>query len=310
MAGEIYDIEKLSYAKIQSLDRDKTIYIISISPLEEHGPHLPIGVDAFNARFFALHTAETIIKERPEYDVLLFPMLPLGTQVYHHIGSFYIRPSTLYDIVYNTGRGLAIYGFKNIFVISAHGTPRQIVAVEAACRRVSRKNHVSMQSLAGSLTSKFLSGEFYDKIGERLGRIFTEDERRLLKYDFHAGWWETSMMLYQYPELVDDSYKELKPFLKNLISGEILTKDKKWLGYFGSPAKADKDFARASIEVFTDHTRELIFKALDGQNITRFVTSPFYKYQIFHPHFKRNAYIGLTIALIVVLALLLIVSWS
>lgn len=309
MAGRIYSIEKLSYPQIEFFDRDKTIFIIAISPLEEHGPHLPIGVDAFNAYFFARHTAETIIEYRPECDVLLFPLLPLGTQVYKHIGSFSIKPTSLYDIVYNTGRGLAIYGFKNIFVLSAHGTPRQIVAVEAACRKVAKKDNVRMFNLAGALTSKFLSGEFYDKIARRLGREFTADEKYLLKYDFHAGWWETSMMLYQYPDLVDNSFAELEPFLKNLISGEIITKDRKWQGYYGAPAKADKAFAQASIDVFTDHTRELIFRALEGEDIEPYIRSPFYKYRIFHPHFKRNAYVASAAILFLVMLVLLIKAY-
>ena len=188
MAGKIYNIEKLTFPQIDGLDRDKTVFLIAVSPLEEHGPHLPVGVDAFQADLFTRQAAEIIIKEHPEFDAVLFPLIPLGTQVYKHIGSFYIKPSTLYDIVYNTGHGIAIYSFKYIFVFSAHGTPKQIVAIEAACRKVSKKHRMSMLSLTGALAVKFLSGEMYSEIAKQLGRSFTDEEKYLLKYDFHAGW--------------------------------------------------------------------------------------------------------------------------
>jgi creatinine amidohydrolase len=308
MAGKIYNIEKLSYQQIDSLDREKTVLIIGISPLEEHGPHLPIGVDAFNAYYFAEHTAKTIIEKRPDYDVLLFPMVPLGTQVYKHIGSFYIKPSTLFDITYQTGRGLAVYGFKNIFVLSAHGTPKQIVAIESACRKVSGRDNVRMICLSGGLTVKFLNGEMYNEIAGKLKRDYSEEEKKLLKYDYHAGWWETSMMLLLYPGLVDKTYTGLKPYLKDLLKRKIISTEDDWQGYFGAPAEASKEFAQASIEVFNEYIEPLILKSLDGEDISRSVNSPFGKYPFFHPFFKRNILIAATLILLIALVVLLIFS--
>jgi creatinine amidohydrolase len=304
MAGNIYHIEKLSFPQLDSLDRNKTVFIISISPLEEHGPHLPVGVDAMNAYYFAEHTTRALIAARPEYDVLLFPMLPLGTQVYRHLGSFYIKPSTLYDIVFNTGRSLAQYGFKHIFVLSAHGTPRQIVAAESACRKVSRKYKAGMVCLTGGLTVKFLNGEMYDAIAAKLGITYTAEEKRLLKYDYHAGWWETSMMLLLYPDLVDKSYTNLEPYLKDPITRKIITADRKWQGYYGAPAMASKKFAETSMTVFTDYIMPLAIRSLDGEDISREVNSPFGKYPFFHPHFKRNLLI--VIVAIVFLAMIIL----
>jgi len=304
MAGKRYNIEKLSYPQIEALDRDRTVVIIAISPLEEHGPHLPVGVDAFNARFFANHTAEMIIKARPAYDVLLFPLLPLGTQVYKHIGSFYIKPTTLYDIVYNTGRSIAQYGFANIFLINAHGTPKQFVAIETACRKVSKKENARMVSLSGGLAVKFLNGEMWQQIARKLGREFSAEEKHLLKHDFHAGWWETSMTLLTNPELVDKSYQTLTPYLKDFISKKVLTPEKKWQGFYGAPAKADTRFAEASVEVFAEHVRDLIFKSLDGEDIVGQLQSPFYKYPFFRPFFKRNLLIASVAVVFVVMVVL------
>jgi len=307
MAGNIYQIEKLSYPQIDKLDRQKAVLIIAISPLEEHGPHLPIGVDIFNASFFAEHVAKLILADHPDYDILMFPALPLGTQVYKRLGSFYIKPSTLYDIVYQTGRGAAIYGFANIFVLSAHGTPKQYVAIETACRRVSRKDKVRMVCLTGGLAVKFLNGQMYEAIGQKLNRQYSDEEKMLLKYDYHAGWWETSMMLLKYPELVDKSYTELKPYLKDPVTRKVITPDIPKLGFYGAPAKADSAFAEASIEVLNDYIKSLVNRSLAGENITREANTPFGRYLIFHPFFKRNLY--LTIAAIAVVAALIAIAY-
>lgn len=308
MAGKIYDIEKLSYPQIEALDRQKTVLIISISPLEEHGPHLPVGVDSLNARYFAEHTADVLTKEFPDHDVLLFPVIPLGTQVYKHIGSFYIKPRTLYDIIYYTGRSLALYGFENIFVTSAHGPPKQIVAIEAACKRVSRKIGARMICLTGGLTVKFLNGEMVEAIAEKLNREFSDKEKELLKYDYHAGWWETSMMLLNYPALVDGSYKDLPPHLKNPITSKVLTPENMWLGYFGAPAEASREFAEASVEAFRDIIIGFVRQSLNGEDVTAKINSPFGKYPHFHPLFRLYLGRGIVGAAFIILLILLILS--
>ena len=278
MAGKILKIDRLSYPQIDSLDRLKTVFLIPVSPLEEHGPHLPVGVDALNANYFAQRSAEIITDRHPEFDAVIFPLIPLGTQVYKHIGSFYVKPSTLYDIIFNTGKGAALYGFKYIFVFSAHGTPKQIVTIEAACKKISKKYNINMYNMTGAIAERFLRGDMTGDIINVLGRTLTDKERQLLKYDFHAGWWETSMMLKLHPELVDSSYKNLKPFLKDFLLKKLLTPDVKPQGYFGSPSHADKEFAEASMEVFTKIFITHIDRCLNGEDITDEVTSSFYKY--------------------------------
>ncbi|RLF30549.1 MAG: hypothetical protein DRJ99_02240, partial [Thermoplasmata archaeon] len=42
-SNSITRFEELNWMEIDSLDRDKTIFFQPISPMEEHGPHLPVG---------------------------------------------------------------------------------------------------------------------------------------------------------------------------------------------------------------------------------------------------------------------------
>jgi creatinine amidohydrolase len=309
VGGNIYNIERLTCAEIDNLDRNKTLFLIAISPLEEHGPHLPVGVDAFNADFFARLAAELVVKTHPDFDVALFPLMPVGTQVYKYIGSFQVKPATVYDLTYGVGRSMARYGFKFIFVFSAHGTPRQIVAIEAACRKLSRKYKIKAHSLTGALTAKFLKGEMYDDIARELGRTFTEQEKELLRYDYHAGWWETSMMLKIMPDLVNKNYGQLKPYLKNPATGKALTPEVRWQGYIGSPARATPEFAVASIKIFSRETVQLISRCIKGENISDELASPFFKYPIFRPFFKRNVIIGLAAIVFLVMLMLLVKAY-
>jgi len=158
-----------------------------------------------------------------------------------------------------------------------------------------------MVSLSGGLAVKFLKGEMWEQISQKLNRQFTDEEKHLLKHDFHAGWWETAMTQLLYPDLVDESYKDLEPCLQELMSKKALAPDSDWPSYYGAPAKADVKFAKASIEVFTEHVTGLIFKSIDGEDIADELTSPFYKYPFFRPFFKRNLMIALTVAVFVVM---------
>jgi creatinine amidohydrolase len=49
--GKILRLAELSYTALDALDRERTAIIFTVSPLEEHGPHLPVGTDLFEAEF-------------------------------------------------------------------------------------------------------------------------------------------------------------------------------------------------------------------------------------------------------------------
>src|SRR5262249_54428041 len=56
----VYRLEEMSTPALDALDRERTVAVLTVSPLEEHGPHLPVGVDAFAARHFAETIAERL----------------------------------------------------------------------------------------------------------------------------------------------------------------------------------------------------------------------------------------------------------
>ncbi|MBE3568473.1 MAG: creatininase family protein, partial [Thermogemmatispora sp.] len=39
----------MSWTELDHLDRERTVILMSAGPLEQHGPHLPVGTDVFAA---------------------------------------------------------------------------------------------------------------------------------------------------------------------------------------------------------------------------------------------------------------------
>ncbi|UCE65668.1 MAG: creatininase family protein [Candidatus Zixiibacteriota bacterium] len=281
MSGRILRFEELNSPAIAELDKYKTAVFLAVSPIEGHGPHLPLGVDYFDALYFADKAAELTTHKRPDFDALIYPGIPLGTQLYRQSGSIRVESGTFYDMVTGIGNSLALWGFKYVFLLSGHGSPKDIVALESACVKVSKKHKIQMHNLSGALAIRFLKGEFIDKISNKLSHPLTENEKVLLKKDIHGGWWETSMMLRLKPDFVDDRYKSLPDNEKTKgASGSNP-------GYFGSPSRASREFAEASIDVLIDEVGSIIEKCLSGKDITPESVSPLYNIKPLRPKFKR-----------------------
>ena len=92
---------------LDALDRARTLVIITVSPLEEHGPHLPLGVDAFTARHFAELIAGRLVSERPGWSAVLTPTLHLGSFTFEAVGTVTVRQRVVRDVLVDYGASLA-----------------------------------------------------------------------------------------------------------------------------------------------------------------------------------------------------------
>jgi creatinine amidohydrolase len=263
----VLEFEKLSCPEIDALPREKTVIFLAISPLEEHGPHLPVGVDFFNASFFARRSAENLASARPDLNVLLYPPIPIGANTFRFVGSVWIKMRTLKRMILEITRSLARFRFDKIALFSAHGGPFHLLTLEEACFLARKKFGVKMILPGSAATVKFLRGEYLGEIEEALGRKLDEEEKKAFRHDFHAGWWETSMMLLNYPQLVKPVYKTLEPVLVRFrdLRTDAIPKLGKGEGYMGSPARASEDFARATTQIFFRLGQSVLMKLAEGQ---------------------------------------------
>ena len=300
MPGKILKLEELSGPQVKGLNPQTTAFFIAISPIEWHGPHLPFGVDYFDAIYFAEVVSRILIENHPEFDAVIAPPLPLGTQIYRHPGSLRTDARTLYRVVREFGESLATFGFKYIFLLSGHGAPKQIVALETASLKISRKFDIQMHSLSGVMAIRFLKGEFIDKISAIMNRQLTDDEKSLLKKDIHGGWWETSMMLLLRPDLVDKGYKSLETVTRTDKNQPPIT------GYFGAPSFADQEFAEASIRVMTEEISGTIGRIISGNNKYSETVSPLYSIPMLRPYWSFYWICGAIIAAVLALLILIL----
>ncbi len=283
----IHRLEEMSTRALDALDRTRTVIILAVSPLEEHGPHLPLGVDAFIARHFAQVIAERLVAERPGWTVVLAPTLHLGSFTFDAVGTVRVRQRVVRDVVVDYGDSLARAGFRYILVANGHAGPGHLVALEEASAIVSRRHGVAMASFTGHLAWEFLRGRYLPKVEAALGRALTEEERRAFAEDAHGGFWETSMLLLLRPDLVDDAYRALPPARYSRLARVRPNYPLKrgGQGYVGHPAMADPAFARATAEVLIGEALELANDLLDGRLRPGSPRSPFSVVPFFRTNF-------------------------
>ena len=252
---KITEFASLSWKQIDELDREKTIFFLPISPLEEHGPHLPVGTDMLVSTDAVKEAIKILYNKKPELNYVLLPTIPLGQCdfVKEFPGSFSINSKVLKNIVYSIGSSLAEHGFKYIVICTYHMAIQHLRGIYSAMKK--------LESKYGTKSCEPWAPYFHNR----------DMEKRQPKLDFdtskevHAGFRETSLMKYQYPYLVDESYKNLQSIYRNMDSPRVVGKKFKQLGlkdgYIGSPAKADADYGRwyftETVNAFVKGTHDL-----------------------------------------------------
>ena len=252
--NKIIKFEELTWKQIEDLDKKKTIFFLPISPLEEHGPHLPVGTDLLTIRDAANEAIKILNKKKPNLNFILLPAIPVGYCKFNtdFPGSVSVSGKVVRDIVYSFGSSLGNHGFKFLIVCTYHMAIGHLKGINSAMKK--------------------LESEFDMKVIEPWGPYHynKEVEKREPKLGFdtkkevHAGFRETSLMKYQYPYLVDESYKKLQSIYRDMNSPRVIGKTFKQLGlkdgYIGSPARADADYGRW---FFNETVNVLVKSALD-----------------------------------------------
>jgi creatinine amidohydrolase len=294
----VHRLEEMSTPALDALDRDRTVIVLTVSPLEEHGPHLPVGVDAFAARHFAETIGERLVAARPGWTVVLTPTLHIGSFTFETVGTVSVRQRVVRDTLVDYGQAFARSGFRFILVANGHGGPGHLNALDEAAAIVSRRHGVTMASFTGHLAWQFLRGRYTDAIESELGRALTPEERQAFAEDAHGGWWETSLMLLLRPDLVDDSYRTLPPARYSLPERVVPNYPLKngGQGYVGHPALADPAFAKATTEVLMRQAMEIVDGLLDGRLKPSDRHSPFFQVPFLRTNFWRSA--GVTTAVV------------
>lgn len=285
--------ETLTKRKFDQLDRDKCIVLVTCSPLEVHGPHLPFGADILEGQGLAQRALQYLPEPHRSRIFLQLPPIYAATDTVPQPGSLFFRPSTTMAVLKDLGRSLAAQGFKDIVVSNFHGSPRHFVAIERACDAVTRERNVRMVCLFSVLVGRLTGGtsDLYEVLGKLPG-VDPED----FKGDTHGGLVETSQLLALHPEWVERDYHTLPrrtveiwleehgkeaPKIDYSERAGVVEKARAFLNMFrafqggvsffraesysGTPGKASAELGEKIMEVLGTHAAAAMTEILEGK---------------------------------------------
>lgn len=208
-ASKVMRVDRITHRRIQELDRERTLVVAAFSPIEVHGPHLPLGQDLMEAYALSEAALARLAARRDDWSFLLLPPMPVAADCVPRIGSISYPVTLVRDVAYHTLRPFAMNGFARLAFTGFHGGPRHNCAMEAAAVRLAREHDTGAISLFSAVLSRALEGKiFFEGIENTPGRKIELDQ---IKQDHHAGFVETSIGLHLWPDLVEDAWRELEP---------------------------------------------------------------------------------------------------
>jgi creatinine amidohydrolase/Fe(II)-dependent formamide hydrolase-like protein len=118
-AGQSSIWGELTSPEIREKIRRVNVALLPVGSIEQHGPHLPLDTDAFDADYLARRVAEACSDPKP----LVLPLISFGVS-YHHDdfkGTLSVSNDALSRFVYEIGMNAARNGIKKLVIINAHG---------------------------------------------------------------------------------------------------------------------------------------------------------------------------------------------
>ncbi|MCX5494536.1 creatininase family protein [Kaistia dalseonensis] len=173
----------LTTAEFSKLDMSKVVALQPVGAIEQHGPHLPVRVDAaINAGI-----VQRAIDQMPDdLQVLVLPAMPIGKSNEHLAfpGTLSFSYETLARLWFEIGESVNRAGCRKIVFFNSHGGQPQVMDI------VCRELRVKLDMFAVASTWFGMTD---------LTDLFSEAEHR---HGIHGGEIETSLMLDLHPDLV------------------------------------------------------------------------------------------------------------
>jgi creatinine amidohydrolase len=187
----------MSWTDVAEYLETNDMVIIPLGSTEQHGPHMPLGTDFYEAVGMSK-------KISARTGVLVAPVLLSGYSVYHSgfAGSLSLKPETMEQVLFETAEMLMKYGFRRFMFFNYHGG-NQIVESKV----IHRINHTTEASAVA-----IGAGASFQRYSDDIPGV----------YDTHAGINETSIMLYLKPEMVKMEKAEKPKFRASPKIQEII----------------------------------------------------------------------------------------
>lgn len=171
-------------SEYDGIDPETTIAILPTAAIEQHGPHLPVGVDTMIAEGML---AELRRQCPDDLDIRILPVQAVGKSNEHLFarGTLTYTAETALRAWTEIGLSVARAGVRKIVIVNSHGGNLDLVSI------LSRELRVR----AGMLAVKCQWGGFGTPRG-----LYSDRE---VAFGIHGGDRETSLMLHFRPECVE-----------------------------------------------------------------------------------------------------------
>ncbi len=239
-------MEELTSKEFAEFVDKRTVAILPVGAVEEHGAHLPLSTDILQPVYVAEETARAL---EGKLKVLIAPTLSYGLcqSTLHFPGTITLSFDTLRALAFEVIKGLADNGLRNIVVLSGHAGRSHMIALRLAAERV--LNTPGYENLRLMVLSD------YDIAYQELGKDFPAT-------DGHGGELETSRVLAIRPDLVKGSstpsYPEFPPY-------RIIRDAERYFpsGIMGDPGPATAEKGKGVNEKVVREFADLLIKMVE-----------------------------------------------
>ena len=182
------DLKSTDFAR---LDLERCIAVLPVAAIEQHGPHLPLNVDATLVDGVIASALAHLPAGLP---VLFLPTQSIGFSPEHtrFAGTLTLKAGTILRLWTELAESVAASGVKKLVLLNSHGGQAGLLDV------VARDLRTRLGMLVYSVNSFNLP--LLDEQGGSVADRFSAHEHR---FGIHAGELETSMMLALKPAQVD-----------------------------------------------------------------------------------------------------------
>src|SRR5271163_1111499 len=174
---------EMSWRDFAAADMGKVVAVLPVAAIEQHGPHLPVGVDMFINEGYLTRAVGRIPDDMP---VLILPVQAIGKSNEHteYPGTLTFSMETVTRAWTEIGDSVARTGCRKLILMNSHGG--NVPVIDAVVREL----RVRYRMLAVHAA--------WSRFGAREG-MFSARERA---HGIHGGDAETSLMLAFKPRTV------------------------------------------------------------------------------------------------------------